>query len=163
VNPFAELERLVAQQQPRLSQAEIAVRLGKSPNWVSYWAGKLSLRRKRPDQTTWPAERDAELEALREAGLSWGEVARRLGITKNAAIGRAWRRGLCTPVPLPAAAVAIVQLPAKGECAWPISAGPRSPATGFCREPVAPGRPYCAEHWARSWVAAPKQRAGGTA
>lgn len=43
---------------------------------------------------TWTAERDAQLAALWAQGLSAARIARAMGLTKNAVIGRARRRGL---------------------------------------------------------------------
>jgi GcrA cell cycle regulator len=42
----------------------------------------------------WPAERTAELLRLRERGLSGGQIARELGTTRNAVIGKLHRLGL---------------------------------------------------------------------
>lgn len=45
----------------------------------------------------WPAARTAELLRLRECAMSAGQIARELGITRNAVMGKLSRMGLCKP------------------------------------------------------------------
>lgn len=39
----------------------------------------------------WTAEMDAELMKLRAMGLSQAQIARSMGVTRNAVVGRLWR------------------------------------------------------------------------
>ena len=111
---------------------------------------------------TWTVERVSELQKLWATGASTAEIGRRLGVTKNAVVGKAHRSGLA-PRPSP-----IRRLPAspltprpvrlapvgKAVCNWPYG-DPQHDDFHFCGAVAAPGKPYCAEHcgraYARSW------------
>lgn len=110
----------------------------------------------------WTPEQIAELRKLWDAGVGTAEIGRRIGMTKNAVIGKAHRLG-CKPrpsrlkrrhpsmrprawKPKPPRLVAI------GDriCAWPIG-HPGERGFRFCDEPAAEGKPYCPEHAARAY------------
>lgn len=48
----------------------------------------------RKSQRVWTAEMDARLSDLAGGRLSYAEIAAELGVTKNQAVGRAWRMGI---------------------------------------------------------------------
>lgn len=50
--------------------------------------------------TKWTPEMDAKLRQARANGLSYGQIATALRVTRNAAIGRGHRLGLATPAPV---------------------------------------------------------------
>lgn len=105
-------------------------------------------------EAAWPADRVAELTALVADGVSFAEIGRRMGITKNAAIGKARRLGLTTPnepfnpkpVTTPERLDALGQFPDAGRCVYPIG-HPREASFRFCASEVAVvGAPYCQFH-----------------
>lgn len=49
---------------------------------------------------TWTPDMDDRLREGRERGLSYGQIATALRVTRNAAIGRGMRIGLATPAPM---------------------------------------------------------------
>lgn len=78
----------------------------------------------------------------------------RLGMSKNAVIGKARRLGLPfrrnpTP-PKPTRGAAHAYAPPR-TCAWPMG-DPRSPDFHFCGEAAIDGKPYCREHADRAYV-----------
>lgn len=123
-------------------------------------------------ETAWTEARIAQLGDLWKQGLSTAEIGRRLGISKNAVVGKAHRLALparpspikarSTPAPAakpapvarPAAAspVKLVRVASKGpSCQWP-SGHPGQPDFHFCGKPAGAGKPYCSEHAARAYV-----------
>jgi GcrA cell cycle regulator len=108
-------------------------------------------------ETIWTPELIDQLGALWEQGLATAEIGRRLGISKNAVIGKAHRMALTSrPSPLkspPRRRVAgAVQAPG---CSWP-TGHPGEKGFHFCGGKPMPGKPYCAEHAALAYVR-PKQ------
>ncbi|HVB15563.1 MAG TPA: GcrA family cell cycle regulator [Stellaceae bacterium] len=115
----------------------------------------------------WTPERDARLRELVERdGLNFGEAAKVLGITKNAALGRAGRIKLVSPRAIGAldnTATIFERLdtvsifPPVGRCVFP-NGHPGTEGFAFCGERVDAGRVYCAEHHRRThqgtWTAA---------
>ncbi|MFN4089478.1 MAG: GcrA family cell cycle regulator [Alphaproteobacteria bacterium] len=103
---------------------------------------------------SWTPELIASLENFWNEGLPTTEIGRRLGMSKNAVIGKAHRLGLSgRPSPIrresrPARPVRRFAGPA---CQWPIG-DPRLPEFHFCGEPVLPGKPYCASHCAVAYT-----------
>src|SRR5579872_12426 len=53
-----------------------------------------SPKGERMTPSPWTPSRDAELRQLWDAGVLTAEIRRRLGVTKSAAVGRAYRRHL---------------------------------------------------------------------
>ena len=118
----------------------------------------------------WTTERIGALTKLWNGGLSTREIGVRLGVTKNAVVGKAHRLGLSqrkspiapiTPItpfverPRRAEVIPLEKLTA-GMCSWP-EGDPRTPDFHFCGAPAVPDKPYCAEHCARAYVR-PKDR-----
>ncbi|MCC7166306.1 MAG: global cell cycle regulator GcrA-like protein [Rhodospirillales bacterium] len=113
---------------------------------------------------SWSEETITELTKLWDAGFSTSEIGRRIGVSKNAVVGKAHRLGLISrpspikriPLPPPPKMVAI----GGRACSWPIG-DPRKPDFRFCNSPAMPGKPYCHEHAAVAYVA-PKSRSNST-
>lgn len=105
----------------------------------------------------WTPERTAALIALWGEELSTSEIGRRLGITKNAVIGKVHRLGLPQRRPSPKAKVEMVHVLRldglrAGMCSWPIG-DPGEEGFHFCGEVAVPGKPYCAAHCRIAYVA----------
>jgi GcrA cell cycle regulator len=114
-----------------------------------------------PNQTPWTSDRVAELEALRAQGMSTAAIGRRMGITKNAVVGKINRDAMrsrdvksqlkskSTPKPK-SRSVVPWSYPPHGGCHWP-EGDPSDPNFHFCGAPViTPGRLYCEEHVRRA-------------
>ncbi|MGQ0662389.1 MAG: GcrA family cell cycle regulator [Pseudomonadota bacterium] len=133
----------------------------------------------------WTMEQIAELTRLWKEGLTTSEIGKRLGISKNAVVGKAHRLHLSArPSPikhsgrpklfraaLPTVAIQAqialrsppkrpVELSAHS-CRWPIG-DPGEPGFFFCGELALAGKPYCAEHAAMAYVKV-KAKAGEAA
>jgi GcrA cell cycle regulator len=114
----------------------------------------------------WTAERTAALIALWNEELSTSEIGCRLGITKNAVIGKVHRLGLKqrrpSPKPKPEP-VQVLRLEAlrAGMCSWPIGE-PGEESFHFCGSPALPTKPYCGKHCAIAYVAAKDRRHSST-
>lgn len=111
--------------------------------------------------SVWNQERIDALGALWTEGLSTAEIGRRLGVSKNAVVGKAHRLSL-TPRPSPvkiipgrpprqkAAAARLMEV--KGPtCSWP-HGHPGEKGFHFCGAKPLAGKPYCAEHAALAYV-----------
>ena len=102
----------------------------------------------------WTQEQVTELSKLWDEGLTTAEIGRRLGITKNAVVGKVNRLHL-TPRQSPIKRIEkppVIEL--KGPaCSWPIG-HPREQGFHFCGKPPLPGKPYCTEHSAKAYVPA---------
>ena len=114
----------------------------------------------------WTDERIELLKTLWGEGLTTGEIGKRLGVSKNAVVGKAHRLGLKgRPSPIkrtrktaktekpekpaePAKAVLEIQGPT---CRWPFG-DPREPGFHFCGAQALPGKPYCSEHASLAYV-----------
>ena len=113
----------------------------------------------------WTPERVAELTKLWATGLSASEIGRRMGITKNAVVGKVRRLDLTmrrAPAP-PKRAPSVVTLDrlASNMCSWP-QGEPGSEDFRFCGHPALPGKPYCDTHCAMAYVPA-KRKVGSAA
>lgn len=115
----------------------------------------------------WTPERTAALITLWNDGVCASEIGRRLGITKNAVIGKAFRLQLAKRRPSSSSAssaapvddTGIIRLDRLGAnmCSWPMP----SPENGdyhFCGAPTEPGKPYCAAHCREAYLPAPRMR-----
>ena len=128
-----------------LSYARISNYLGVSPSMLRHAAQKLGLIRPSPSRT-WTPERQAELEQLFDAQLTAAEIGRRMGLSKNAIIGRLHRQAMTRGgkpfVPTPNL------FPSIGSCLWPYSS-PGDAEFHFCGTPAIwgpEGRTWCAAH-----------------
>lgn len=125
----------------------------------------------------WSLERTQALIELWKTGLPAGEIGNRLGVTKNAVVGKVHRLGLPKrPSPIkrdpnkpvvrkpPPVEPNVVTLSALkgGMCNWP-EGDPGTPEFHFCGEPALAGKPYCAEHCAKAYVrSSPSKERQGT-
>ena len=95
---------------------------------------------------TWTPERIAQLIALWDEGVTTAEIGRRIGVTKNAVIGKVHRLGLVprvvTQKPPPRRNVFDFVGPA---CMWP-HGHPGEDDFHFCGEHPIAGKPYCEHH-----------------
>ncbi len=114
---------------------------------------------------SWTAERVLELRKLWATGASTAEIGRRLGVSKNAVVGKAHRTGLAPrPSPIrrlpasPPPAPRPVRLAPIGRavCKWPFG-DPQEDDFHFCGAEAMPGKPYCAEHCARAYTRAMRE------
>jgi GcrA cell cycle regulator len=115
-------------------------------------------------ESIWTEERIAELARLTAEALPISEIARRMGLSKNAVVGKRNRLGLAIPD-----AVSLRRLPPKprvvelkrdvGGCRWPMWSDQERPTHTYCCARVhAPGEPYCSAHRERAWVGRPPLR-----
>jgi GcrA cell cycle regulator len=115
-----------------------------------------------PDQQaeiveTWTPERIEALTRLWEEGVTTAEIGRRIGVTKNAVIGKVHRIGLTprviTQKPPPRRNVFDFTGPA---CMWPIG-HPGEDDFHFCGEHPTAGKPYCEHHVELAYIK-PKEK-----
>lgn len=138
------------------SDNEIAAALGiNNQRTIAGARWRLKLLRERPPLNGWwTKERIAILRRFFADELSFSEIAARMNTSKNAVISKAKRIGLperrastIMPAPLP-----VIEFPASRFCAWP-NGHPNQPESfSFCSAPVAPNRPYCAEHCSIAYI-----------
>jgi len=123
----------------------------------------------------WTPKRVSALIALWQEGLATSEIGRRLGVTKNAVIGKVHRLGLPkrqspiqsregevvrrrkvrkTEAPAEGEVIRLDQL-SYGMCSWPYGE-PGTDEFRFCGRSVVPDKPYCAEHCERAYVRSAK-------
>lgn len=131
----------------------------------------------------WPPERVAQLSELVADGLTFDEIGRRMGISKNATIGKARRLGLERRPNAPQTAMRVIRsqnekyypptierlralniFPDAGCYLFPLG-NPGAPLFSFCGATAASeGAPYCAAHHLLTHVrAAPQKSAEGAA
>jgi GcrA cell cycle regulator len=103
-------------------------------------------------QLTWSSERVEQLTQLWEEGLPAAEIGRRMGLTKNAVIGKVHRIALTPRIvtELPRQQCAF-EFAAGSSCLWPFG-HPGQNGFRFCGAEPLPGKPYCAEHAARAYI-----------
>ena len=110
----------------------------------------------------WTPERVEELTKFWATGLSASEIDRRMGITKNAVVGKVRRLDLAMrrQPPPPKRPVSIVTLDRlKADmCCWP-TGEPGQPDFRFCGKEAIEGKPYCAEHCARAYIQSTNKKA----
>ena len=100
---------------------------------------------------SWTSKLIEDLVHLWGAGSSTAEIGRRLGISKNAVVGKAHRLGLPQrPSPIKRRSATVTKL-AGPACQWPIG-DPRKTDFHFCGEPSAHGKPYCDHHCAVAYT-----------
>jgi len=110
--------------------------------------------------SVWTQERIESLGVLWVEGLSTAEIGRRLGVSKNAVVGKAHRLSL-TPRPSPVKIipgqvrqkkpVARLVEPVGPTCSWPLG-HPGEKGFHFCGANPLAGKPYCSEHAAVAYV-----------
>jgi hypothetical protein len=83
--------RLQGRARPLAIDAAVAWRLKRSRHVVGRRRRQLSRILLGPKPPRWPPVMDEELAALRAGGVSFSVAGARLGVTKNAAVGR-WHR-----------------------------------------------------------------------
>ena len=118
------------------------------------------------DTIGWNDEKIGRLKKLWSEGLTTGEIGKRLGVSKNAVVGKAHRLGLKgRPSPIkrqhkPVEAkketriFTLTDLSAQ-TCRWPIG-DPKHEDFRFCGKPVIAGKPYCGEHCTTAYVGSGK-------
>jgi GcrA cell cycle regulator len=109
----------------------------------------------------WTPERIAVLIALWNEDLPTSEIGRRLGITKNAVIGKVHRLGLpkrrmAPEKPQDAQVIRLSEL-RTGMCSWPVG-NPGEESFHFCGAQTVTGKPYCGHHCDVAYVRAGKDR-----
>ena len=110
----------------------------------------------------WTTERIATLTKLWGGGLSTREIGLRLGVTKNAVVGKVHRLGLSkrqSPIVERSRVAEVIPLDklTAGMCSWP-DGEPGTPSLRFCGKPSVSDKPYCQEHCARAYVRSSKDR-----
>jgi GcrA cell cycle regulator len=118
---------------------------------------------------SWNDDKITRLKKLWQEGLTTGEIGKRLGVSKNAVVGKAHRLGLkgrpspikrptrATPEPKKQPEVRVFTLTdlSSQTCRWPIG-DPKHEDFRFCGKPVYAGKPYCGEHCATAYVGSNK-------
>jgi GcrA cell cycle regulator len=108
-------------------------------------------------ESIWTPELMEQLAALWTEGHSTAEIGRRLGISKNAVVGKAHRLSLKPrPSPLKRPPTRRVVGIAPPSCTWPVG-HPGESGFHFCGKRPMQGKPYCTEHAAMAYVAPKKQ------
>ncbi|MHA1597929.1 MAG: GcrA family cell cycle regulator [Alphaproteobacteria bacterium] len=128
----------------------------------------------------WTPDHIKTLMALWAEGLPTLEIGRRLGITKNAVVGKVHRLGLpkrqspisSTPKarvarvpvaqiksapPRPSGKIITMEMLTTGMCNWP-DGEPGQDDFRFCGEQVIEGKPYCQHHCERAYVRGSRDR-----
>ena len=106
---------------------------------------------------TWTPDRIADLTRLWEEGVTTAEIGRRIGVSKNAVIGKVHRIGLTPRVikesPPPRRNVFDF---VGAACMWPIG-HPNDADFHFCGKGPMAGKPYCEHHAALAYIR-PKEK-----
>ena len=109
------------------------------------------------DIGTWTSERIEQLSLLWDEGITTAEIGRRIGVTKNAVIGKVHRIGLVPRVVKEAPAPRRNVFDFNGAvCMWPIG-HPTDDNFHFCGGHPIAGKPYCANHAAVAYIR-PKEK-----
>jgi len=117
--------------------------------------------------TVWSDQHITKLRKLWGDGHTTGEIGKKLGVSKNAVVGKAHRLGLKSR-PSPIKRVAKPQQEEKeriftitdlssSTCRWPIG-DPKESNFRFCGATVFHGKSYCAEHCDLAYVGSGKNR-----
>ena len=104
----------------------------------------------------WTSKRVSALIALWSEGLSTSEIGGRLGVTKNAVVGKVHRLGLPkrgSPIKQKSKPAEIIGLSSlrPGMCSWP-EGDPGTEDFNFCGAEIVPGKTYCKDHCKRAYV-----------
>ena len=99
----------------------------------------------------WTPNLVEQLRSLWQTEASTAEIGRRLGISKNAVVGKAHRLGLANrAAPVAARAPVVVSISSRQSCQWPVG-HPGESDFHFCGSPSTPGKPYCSEHSSKAY------------
>ncbi|MFZ3234038.1 MAG: GcrA family cell cycle regulator [Stellaceae bacterium] len=110
-------------------------------------------------EITWTTERVERLTQLFEEGLPTAEIGRRLGLTKNAVIGRLYRSAMTRREPPPKIEPRRNVFEFAGpSCLWP-HGHPNDPNFHFCGARPMAGKPYCEAHAALAYIRPKDQNA----
>jgi GcrA cell cycle regulator len=115
----------------------------------------------------WTEDRTDTLRVLWQEGLTTREIGARMGITKNAVVGKVHRLGLpkrqspIAPKEPPAKVIRLESL-SMDMCSWPFGE-PGTAEFRFCGRTAVHEKPYCPEHCARAYVRVTKDRKGQSA
>ena len=115
----------------------------------------------------WTPTRISILIALWNEGLTTSVIGEKLGVTKNAVVGKVHRLGLPTrglPIrqkPKPVKVISLEKL-RTGMCSWP-DGEPGEEDFRFCGQPIIEGKPYCLHHCERAYVKPSKERRSSAA
>ena len=100
---------------------------------------------------SWTDTRVEELKQLWDAGVGTAEIGVKLGMTKNAIIGKAHRIGL-KPRRRSSKRKGLRLVGVNGRtCQWPFG-DPGTPEFHFCGAEALEGKSYCGEHYARAYI-----------
>ena len=110
----------------------------------------------------WTPERTAALITLWDEGICASEIGRRMGITKNSAIGKVFRLQLPRRRPTPPAQsdgenVSRLEWLGTGMCSWPLGET-NEVGFHFCGAAVVRGKPYCPTHCNLAYLPTVKNR-----
>ena len=120
------------------------------------------LLREKNMSEEWTPTRISILIALWNEGLTTSVIGQRLGVTKNAVVGKVHRLGLPkrrSPIrqkPRPAQVISLESL-RPGMCSWP-EGEPGKEDFRFCGDPVIPDKPYFPHHCERAYAKNIKDR-----
>jgi len=111
----------------------------------------------------WTDSRVEKLKKLWSGGLTTGEIGKRLGVSKNAVVGKAHRLGLKSrPSPIRRnpknteqkrngkKLFTLIDLTSQ-TCRWPFG-DPQEENFYFCGKTIYPGKTYCEEHSELAYV-----------
>ena len=120
-------------------------------------AERMEMCSPQPAEPTWTSERIAQLTVLWQEGVTTAEIGRRIGVSKNAVIGKVHRIGLVPRIikELPAPHRNVFEFTGPA-CMWPIG-HPTDADFRFCGERPIAGKPYCERHVALAYLK-PKEK-----
>lgn len=99
----------------------------------------------RPEDWT-PEQRALLIKLWPDPNITGKEIARRLGVSKNAAAGKAFRMGLTKSKTPKASRAKVPKTPKPQGCAWPLT-GPDSPqGVHYCGSKNVQGQKFCDHH-----------------
>ena len=148
---------------PKISKEEVLGQLNSKPGpeevtWKTLYAkaGRLGLSPRKFEssgEAVWTSERIEALTKLWEEGVPTGEMGRRIGVSKNAIIGKVHRLGLVPRLVLdkPVRRGNNPIVSDSPYCMWPIG-HPTDDDFHFCGGNPHPGKPYCASHAALAYI-----------
>ena len=115
----------------------------------------------------WTEERLEQLTKLWSQGLSITQIGLKLGVTRNAVVGKVHRMGLPkrqSPIvrsgkPFESKRRKVLPLTFanwdRSKCSWPIG-DPKSQDFKFCADKIVVGRPYCSVHCSQAYTTSNK-------